>query len=158
MGLNLHTKTPPAIVAEQKAECYKLQVEGLSIRQIAERTGLSVGTVHNRIASQCEVVAPPLEPTPPGLAEQVRTRHLEQIKAWLIKLNEQINRDQYVARNIEVGTRLLEREAKLLGIDAPERLEATITEVTQEDIALAELVAEAQMQAANTEAQLRGQQ
>lgn len=58
-----------------------------------------------------------------------------------------------MARNVEVGTRLLEREAKLLRIDAPKRVEATVTEVTQEDIALAALMREAQ--AAVTEHQLR---
>jgi AcrR family transcriptional regulator len=157
MGAIAQRITPPAVVAEQEAECYKLQLEGMTIRQIAERTGLAPSTVHKRINGKCARVSPALEPTEPGIAEQVRTRHLDQIKSWLAKLNEQINRDQYVARNIEVGTRLLEREAKLLGLDAPEKVEATITEVTQEDIALAELVAEAQMQAANTEARIRGE-
>lgn len=155
MGAIAATLARPAKVAEEQAACYKLQLDGLSIREISKQTGLSVGTVHRRINAQCERVVPALPPTVPGLAEQVRTRHLEQIKAWLIKLNEQINRDQYVARNIEVGTRLLEREAKLLGIDAPEKVEATITEVTQEDIALAELVAEAQAAASVAEQALR---
>lgn len=156
MGALGQTLSKPATIAEQQAECYKLQLEGLSIRQIAERTGLSVGTVHRRIGSQCATVSPPLEPIVPSLAEQVRERHITQIKEWLVKLNEQIQRDYAVARNVEVGVRLLEREAKLLGIDAPEKVEATVTEVTQEDIALAELVAEAKAIAANAEAQIRG--
>jgi hypothetical protein len=41
------------------------------------------------------------------------------------------------------------------GVDAPERIEATVTEVTQEDVALAELVREAQAAAAVAEQQLR---
>lgn len=114
--------------------------------------------MHKRIGGQCKTVSPPpLEPVGPGLAEQVRTRHLEQIRHWLAKLNEQIAWDYAVARNVEVGTRLLEREAKLLGIDAPERLEAT-TEVTQEDVALAELISEARAATAVAEAQIRAQQ
>ncbi|HET9255118.1 MAG TPA: hypothetical protein VFO16_07940, partial [Pseudonocardiaceae bacterium] len=40
--------------------------------------------------------------------------------------------------------RLLDRRARMLGYDVPERVEATVTEVTQEDLALAELVREAQ--------------
>lgn len=155
MGAVGQTKVKPATVAEQQAECYKLQLEGLSIRQIAERTGLSVGTVHRRIGSQCNKVSPPLEPIVPSLAEQVRQQHLAQIKEWLAKLNEQIRDNYAVARNVEVGTRLLEREAKLLGIDAPERVEATVTEVTQEDITLAELIREAQAASAVSEQQLR---
>jgi transposase len=155
MGRNGQSLAAPAVIAKQQAECYQLQLDGLSIREIAKRTGLSVGTVHNRINAQCEAVAPALEPLVPSLAEQVRARHLEQIVAWLVKLNDQIERDLAVARNVEVGTRLLEREAKLLGIDAPQQVQATVTQVTQEDIALAELVREAQAAAAVAEQQLR---
>lgn len=155
MGANGQSRTRPAVVAEQQAECYKLQLEGLSIRQIAKRLGLATGTVHRRINGQCDKVVPPLPPTVPGLAEQVRARHLEQIQAWLVKLNDQIDREVAVARNVEVGTRLLEREAKLLGIDAPQQVQATVTQVTQEDVALAELVAEAQAAAAVAEQRIR---
>lgn len=155
LGAMPQHRARPAVVTNQQEECYKLQLEGLTIRQIAERTGLSVGTVHRRINDQCAKVVPALEPIVPSLAEQVRQRHLDQIQEWLAKLNEQIKHDYAVARNVEVGTRLLEREAKLLGIDAPERVEATVTEITQEDIALAELVAEAQAAATVAEQQLR---
>lgn len=155
MGANAQSLTPPAVIAQQQAECYQLQLDGLTIRQIAARTKLSVGTVHRRINAQCATVVPPLTPTVPSVAEQIRARHLEQIAAWLVKLNEQIERDVAVARNVEVGTRLLEREAKLLGIDAPQQIEATVTEVTQEDVALAALVREAQAAAAVAEQQLR---
>lgn len=158
MGANGQSRTPPAVIAEQQATCYKLQLEGLSVRQIAKRTGMSVGTVHRRISSQCEAVVPALQPTVPGLAEQVRARHLAQITAWLKKLNDQIAEGFAIPRCVEVGTRLLEREAKLLGIDAPQQIEATVTEVTQEDIALAELVAEAKARSAMAEDALRSQQ
>lgn len=149
MGANAQQLAAPADIAKQQAECYQLQLNGLSIRAIAKRTGLSIGTVHKRINAQCTAIVAPL-------AEQVRARHLEQIKEWLAKINEQIRRDYAVARNVEVGTRLLEREAKLLGIDAPEKIDATVTQLTQEDVALAELVAEAQAAAAVAEQQLRG--
>lgn len=141
-------RTPAADIAKQQAECYQLQLEGLSIRDIAKRTGLSRGTVQNRISAQCVAVVQPL-------ADQVRARHLDQIRDWLAKLNDQIDVGVAVARNVEVGTRLLEREAKLLGIDAPQQVQATVTQVTQEDVALAELVREAQAAAAVAEAQLR---
>ena len=155
MGARSETKSKPAVVADQQKQCYELQLEGLSIRQIAERTGMSVATVHRRISAQCETVVPALEPTVPSVAEQVRARHLEQIKAWLVKLNEQIDRDCAVARNVEVGTRLLEREAKLLGIDAPQQVEATVTQVTQADLELQELLREARAASALEQEKLR---
>jgi hypothetical protein len=111
---------------------------------------LPKSTVQDRIdAAIAELVTP--------LAEEARRLDLERLDVWLAKLNEQIDRGYQVARSIEVAARILERRAKLLGIDAPEKIEATITEITQEDVALAELVAEAQMQAANAEARIRGE-
>lgn len=148
MGARNEVRTSAATIAEQQAECYRLQLEGLSVREIAKRVGLSHGTVQNRISAHASSIVQPL-------AEQVRERHLEQIREWLAKLNEQIKRDYAVARNVEVGTRLLEREAKLLGIDAPEKVDATITTVSPEDIELRELIAEAQAKAALEEQQLR---
>jgi hypothetical protein len=56
------------------------------------------------------------------------------IIAW--ELNAQIARDYAVVRNVEVDTRLLEREAKLLGIDTPERVEATVTAKSPKKISL----------------------
>lgn len=53
--------------------------------------------------------------------------------------------------------KLQDRAAKMLGTDAPEKVEASVTQVTQEDIALAELVREARAQAAVEEQQLREQ-
>ena len=40
--------------------------------------------------------------------------------------------------------KVAERRAKLLEINAPEKVEATVTEISQEDVALAELVREDQ--------------
>jgi sRNA-binding carbon storage regulator CsrA len=45
------------------------------------------------------------------------------------------------------------RRAKLLGVDAPEHVEVTVVEISQEDVALADLVREAA--AAVAEQQLR---
>lgn len=141
-------RTPAADIAKQQAECYQLQLEGLSIRDIAKRTGLSRGTVQNRISAQCTAIVQPL-------AEQVRARHLAQITAWLAKLNAQINEGFAIPRCVEVGTRLLEREAKLLGIDAPQQIEATVTQVTQADLELQELLREARAASALEQEKLR---
>lgn len=52
------------------------------------------------------------------------------------KLYEQIQDSEaadHLARNIEVLVKVEERRAKLLGVDAPERVEAIVTEITHED-------------------------
>jgi hypothetical protein len=47
-----------------------------------------------------------------------------------------------------------ERRARLLGIDAAEKLEAVVTEVTQADLELAELLREAKARNATRESEL----
>lgn len=36
-------------VSEQQARCYELRRTGMTLRKIADKTGLGVGTVHKRI-------------------------------------------------------------------------------------------------------------
>lgn len=145
-----HRAANRATVAEQQIQCYQLRLTGMSINAIAAATGLSVGTVHNRIQAEISKRVLPL-------AEEVRQMELDRLDRWLQKLDAQITADKAVARNVEVAVKVSERRAKLLGIDAPEKVEATVTEVTQEDLALAELVREAQVNAAVEEARLRGE-
>jgi hypothetical protein len=151
VGRQQATRANRAAVAEQRVRCYQLRLSGLSVRQIATATGLSVGTVSNRIQAEIDSRVLPL-------ADEVRKVELDRLDGWLARLNAQIVAGVAVARNVEVAVRVSERRAKLLGIDAPQQLEATVHEVTQTDVALAELVREAQAAAAVAEAQLRDQQ
>lgn len=50
-----------------------------------------------------------------------------------------------------------ERRAKLLGLDAPTKVDATVTEITQQDIELQEMIAEIKARNANTEKVIRTQ-
>jgi len=137
-----------AQLAAEQVQCYDYQLAGLSMRQIAAKTGLSVGTVHKRIHAECtEIVS--------AKAEEVRQQQLAQIQAWLSRINGEISVGRAIARNIEVGTRLLERQAKLLGMDAPEKIDATVTEMSQVDIEFAELVRNAKIAAEHTAQMLR---
>lgn len=147
IGGKTYTTPNRASVAEEQVHCYELRLTGMSIREIAERTGISKSTVHDRIQAEISSRVTPL-------AEEVRKMELDRLDGWLERLNEQIARGIQVARNVEVAVRVSERRAKLLGIDAPEKVEATVTEVTQQDVALAELISEAQAAAAVAEQKL----
>ena len=59
--------------------------------------------------------------------------------------------------NVEARRRLGESLRKLHGLDAPVRTEVQITEVTQDDLELAELVREAQAKNAIEEASIKGE-
>lgn len=135
-----------ATVAEQQVECYELRLTGMAFRQIATATGLSVGTVHARIEAEiAERVLP--------LADAVRKMEVDRLDLWLSKLEAEMDKDP--VRAIPVAVRVSERRAKLLGLDAPEKFEGTLTEITQEDVALAELVNEARIASALAEQQVR---
>ena len=151
-GGSRYTTSNKATVAEQEIRCYELRLAGKSLDAIAKEVKLSKGTVHNRIQAHIEQRVQPL-------ADELRAIEVDRLDRYLARLDAQIQDDEAAgraARNIEVAVKVSERRAKLLGIDAPERVEATVTEVTQEDLALAELVREAQAAAAVAEAQLRG--
>jgi DNA-binding Lrp family transcriptional regulator len=129
-------------------DLYEMKLSGMTYRQIAEVVKLAPSTVYERIKKR---IAEEVQP----LADELRAVEVDRLDRWLRRLDAQIEADQYVARNVEVAVRVSERRAKLLGIDAPEKVEAVITEVTQEDIALGELVREAQAAAAVSEQRLR---
>lgn len=139
-----------AVVGEQEVRCYELRLAGKTFRQIAVETGLAVATVHKRIEAH---IAQRVQP----LADELRAIEVDRLDRYLVALDAQIQEGRAVARNVEVAVRVSERRAKLLGIDAPEKVEAIVTQVTQEDLALAELVREANAAAAVAEARLRGE-
>lgn len=148
MGRLLKTLANPAEVAEQQTKCYDLRLAGHSIDKIAAMTGLGHGTVHKRIQDRIEQRVQPL-------ADQLRAIEVDRYDRYLEKLDEQIQRGTAVARNTEVAVRVSEARARLLGLNAPQQIEATVVQVTQEDIALAELVSEANAAAALAEQRLR---
>jgi hypothetical protein len=116
----------------------------MSLEKIAKEVRLGKATVHARI--QAEIAARVLP-----LVDEVRKMELDRLDRWLEKLDAQIQDDEAAggcARNIEVAVKVAERRAKLLGINAPEKVEATVHEVSATDVALAELVQEAQAAAA----------
>lgn len=97
-----------------------------------------------------------IEETVLPLADEVRKIELDRLDRWLVKLDGEIEAGLDLAKNIATAVRVSERRCRLMGADAPERVEATVAEISQEDVALAELVREAQAAAALAEHQLRG--
>lgn len=137
-----------ATVAEQQEHCYDRRLAGWTLQAIADETGLAIGTVHKRIQARIEARVQPK-------ADELRAVEVDRLDRYLKRLDEQIEQGYAIARNTEVAVRVSERRARLLGIDAPQQVEATVVQVTQEDLALAELVREAQAAAAVEESRLR---
>ena len=151
MGRPAQATANAAKIAAQQIQCYELRLTGMSIDGIAAATGIPRSTVSDRIQSHIKLQIQPL-------ADELRAIEVARLDRYLEKLDAQIQEDRAVARNTEVAVKVAERRAKLLGIDAPEKVEAIVTQVTQEDIALAELIREAQAAAAVAESRLRSGQ
>lgn len=108
------------IVAEQE-QCYDLRMDGLSIREIARRVHLGVGTVHNRLNDEINKrIAPKSD-----MLRVFELDKLDDAEARLIAERNVIpvgdNPDAVVKLiNSQVST--MARRARLMGLDAPEKV------------------------------------
>lgn len=171
-------------IAEQQKTCYQLRLQHASFRDIAAKTGLSVSTVFERVEAEiAETVAPyreqyqvmqrerldqmsaRLHQLADSVKDILRNRHYTISDGRVVQLDgEPIEDDEFVLKCIDRLVKIEDqlekievRRAKLLGLDAPTRVDATVTETTQEDLELAEMVREAQAKAAAAETTLKGQ-
>lgn len=150
MGDVPQTHPNKAKLGAEQSECLQLRLEGKSFRAIAEITGIALATVHARVEA-----AVALEVNPK--AEQLRAIECERLDLYLARLNVRIGKGDTHA--IQTALRISERRSKLLGLDMPQRIEASVEshELTQQDIELQALIREAKAKNAATEAELRGE-
>lgn len=135
-----------AQLAERDELIWQLRLQGLSLRQIGAKVGLSHPSVHDILQTGYQ------ERIYPKVDEQ-RALELERLDTWLCKLQPGI--DQGDDKAIATALRISERRARLVGMDAPTRVHAEVTEVTQQDLELQEMLREAQAREAVKESQLR---
>jgi hypothetical protein len=147
----------------------------MPLRAIAAATGLSLTTVWRRI--DCEITET-LDP----LRAKVRELEIERLDRMQLLVLAILEREHYVIsdgrvvhRTDEHGEkiplqdsgpalaaidRLLkiqERRARLLGLDAAMKVDATVTETTQQDLELIDMVNAAKAKAAAAEEELKAQ-
>lgn len=135
MGIKAKTgTTPKAEHLRNRDTVWRLHIERKSNSEIGKATGLSLTTVGRLIS---EVYRETLGP----IAAQECAKDLALIERLLA-----IAVDKYIASSdpADYGAidRMLQRRAKMCGYDQAENHNVTITEVTQADIALTELVNE----------------
>lgn len=152
MASNPSSRANAAEHAERQVRAYELKLLGKSLRDIAsimtdEGDPISYETVRTLIKAECDERVLPL-------ADEVRKQEIDRYDRWLVKLNEQIEADHSVARNVEVGVKVSERRAALLGANAPVQQEITAT-VEHKPTELLDLINRARQQAEEDEAHLR---
>lgn len=142
MGSNPSLRANPAERAELRAQAYDLKLKGWSLRRIGVAIGVSHVTVKNYIDEEVEARTVPL-------LDEVVKIEIDRYDRYLARLEEAMDDEKAdVAKLIASAVRVSEARRKLLGYDAPQRVEATVHQVTQEDVEFAEMVREAQVSAA----------
>ncbi len=167
MGTPFQAAPNAALMADQQTRCLNLRRDGKTIRQIAEITGLAKSTVQDRIdVAIKELVVP--------AAEEVRKMELDRLDLLIDKamdvltanhivvqfgkivldgskpddgepdLREPVRDHGPVLQAIATLQRLSESRRKLLGTDAPQKVDATVHEVDQSDLELAQIIREAE--------------
>ena len=150
MGANNYVRANGAIEAEKKAEAFRLRKLGHSYSQIAEAIGVSITTAHRYVKREIEALIK--EP-----AEEVRKLELERLDYLLDRTLQALDRDgSDESKLVPTALRVMERRAKLLGLDAPVKAEVAVTEVTRDDLELTELINEQRAKVAAEESALRG--
>ena len=148
MASNPHSRPNPAERGELRAKAYELKLQGWSLRRIGAEIGVSYGTVKNYIDEEVE------DRTVPLLNEVVKIE-LDRYDRYLARLERALDEEKAdIPKIISTAVRVSEARRKLLGYDAPTRVEAIVQQVTQEDVELAAIVREAQVRAALEEQQV----
>jgi hypothetical protein len=154
-------------LAEQQRVCLELRLQYHTIREISALTGLSVGTVHNRIQEALALYVSPY-------VEQYRVMERERLEGLSRRVLQTMSTPHYVLKDGNVVTlndepiedvavtlgcvdrllRISAQRAKLLGLETPAQPDDDSAPVT-EDIELAKLILAAKARATEQAEALR---
>lgn len=130
-----------SLLAARQAEALRLRVEGLTIRQIADRLEVSVGTVSNDLQAAQQATITPL------VAELRETEgaKLDLLEGRIRGVLAEPRDQGTLLKAVDRALRIAERRARLMGLDMPPQVQMGRPAVvdTQADVELRELIAEA---------------
>jgi transcriptional regulator with XRE-family HTH domain len=142
VGANPSLRANPAERAELQAKAYELKLKGWSLRRIGAELNVSHTTIKNYINDEVEARTVPL-------LDEVVKIEIDRYDRYLARLEEAMDDEKAdVAKLVASAVRVSEARRKLLGYDAPQRVEATVHQVSETDVELAEIVREATVRAA----------
>jgi hypothetical protein len=144
-------------VAERRAKAVQLRIAGASLPEIAEALNYGGNTPESRRAAVSVDLARAFK-----AAQEAQRLSIDEWRELELTRLDRVQRGLWAAAvsgDTKAVNALLQvmaaRRKYIPGLEAPTQVDATITETTQEDIALQAMIREAQMKAAATEAQLR---
>jgi hypothetical protein len=155
----------------ERSQAYDLRLRGRTIRQVADDMGISPTKVHKLLTEEIRAREDPL-------IEKVRQFELDRLdgyqQACMYVLDNPgtvvvvpgpggelvqhvIVDDRKILGAIDRLVKISESRRKLLGIDAPVKTHVEVTETTQQDLEIQELIREAQARAAAGKAKINNQ-
>ena len=158
--------------AMQDAEAARLRAQGWTYRQIADEFGMShhtsaINAVRRAIQAACvgpakeliELEVTRLEMISDEVLDILQRQHplVSHGRVILGEDGQPLLDDDIKLRAVDRYIRARESFRRLLGLDQPVKVDATVTETTQTDIELAELIREAQAKNAADEAAIKGE-
>jgi hypothetical protein len=138
-------KRNKAQTVERDAEVWRLHIQGQTLRQIGQKVGLHHTTV-------MDIINKGVAETRDPLIGEIRKVADERVNWMWSKLVPAIDAGDVQA--IEVGRKLIESWRKLHAADGPVTI--NVNETSQTDLALQEMIREAEMQVAAREAEIQG--
>lgn len=130
-GPYTHTRINTVKRNEQMRKVYEMRLAGKTHKEIADEMCIATGTVHGWIKKE-------LERSAPEAREEVRQLEVERLDFMYTKLHPRIEKGDEKA--INSALRIMDRRAKLLGLDMPAQIEVTAT--TDTDKAIQDLIGE----------------
>lgn len=114
-----------AMRAKRRAEALRLTLEGVSLVEIAERLGVSNFTAHRDIEIEIKAITGPLAQAAAEKREYERARSLARCEAMIRGAWEKAHGGD--EKKAEIVHKFEVRRAKLLGLDAPTKVDTTVS-------------------------------
>lgn len=143
-GPSPHRRTNSAQLSEDRRLIYELRLEGHTFAGIDALTASPDGPTGGRRISKTravELVELEIAEREQPLAEALRAIECDRLDTYLVRLAPRIAEGEDKAINTAI--RISERRARLLGLDSPQQVDATLTASTPQDQALNELLSQA---------------
>lgn len=143
-----------ADVRDRRTRLIRMRIAGVPFQEIADDPAFgyngSVGAAKKDFSRAIRET----QADEQDAADTWRQLELERLDHYLAAMSDKVDKGE--PRAIEVALQVGTRRAKLLGLDSPERIEATVTEVAPVDLELRDMINEAKARVAAQEATLRG--
>jgi hypothetical protein len=119
MAVRQNTSARRIEAAEKRAKAVEMRLMGMPYRKIASRLGISVGMAHKAVTKAMA----DLQAQQEEAAEQVRAMELDRLDQIMFQHFTQALKGDTAATDRVL--KIMERRAKLLGLDAPSKIAPT---------------------------------